>query len=110
MSPGTYPAEAGIVQVTAQDPAEVSPGQSWWGYMNPHIHADQVVDSADVWINKICRQDWWQYVLAHEFGHILGLDHRTSGKTCMKPVTKAGPDADDLAAIREAYLAKAVSG
>lgn len=104
-TPYIYPANKGILQVSAQDPADY--GSSWWGYQNPHIKTDNpgMVYAADVWISKFAPQDWHRFILAHEFGHILGLDHRTSGKTCMKPATKAGPDELDLQAIKEAYLA-----
>jgi hypothetical protein len=97
------PCPRGFLRVSAQDPANY--GSSWWGYQNPHIKANNpgMVYAADVWVSKFAPQDWHRFILAHEFGHILGLDHRTSGKTCMKPVTKAGPDELDLSSVREAY-------
>jgi hypothetical protein len=106
-TPYVYPAKTGVLQVSAQDPAEVTPGHNWYGYQNPHVYPGELVGSADVWISKDCPPDMWQYVLAHEFGHILGLDHRAyPAKTCMRsPSIKFGPDLEDLAAIREAYTA-----
>lgn len=107
-APGTYPADTGILQVTAQDPDEVTPGKTWNGYMNPHIPVGdpQLVTSADVWIAKACPVGMWQYVLGHEFGHILGLDHRPQTvESCMtSPARKFPPDQLDLDAVREAYL------
>jgi hypothetical protein len=107
-TPYIYPAETGVIQISVQDPAEVTPGQTWWGYSNPHNSwPENLVQSADVWVSKFAPQDYLQYIVAHEFGHILGLDHRSyPAKTCMRsPAIKFGPDDEDLTAIREVYLA-----
>ncbi|MGH2739791.1 MAG: hypothetical protein ACRDH6_04810 [Actinomycetota bacterium] len=45
-------------------------------------------------------------VLCHEVGHTLGLEHRGSGRTCMKhPIDpeNAAPDARDLETLRAGY-------
>lgn len=106
-TPYIYPAATGVLQVSVQDPVKETPGQNWYGYMNPHVYPGNLVGSADVWISKDCPLSHVQYTLAHEFGHILGLDHRPyPDKTCMRsPAIKMGPDELDLSSVREAYLA-----
>jgi hypothetical protein len=105
-TPYIYPAETGVIQVSAQDPADYPGTGTWSGYTNPHVYPGQLVNSADVWVSKFAPQDYLQYIVAHEFGHVLGLDHRAyPAKTCMRsPAIKFGPDDEDLTAIREVYL------